>query len=197
LTPEQTARLQERNKVWGEAARAWRAGEAKKAIAALEKVLAVNADVLGPWHGVTATTALDLANMHQAIADWPGEAKYRAMVLEAQRRLNGNGHWKAIDARLALAEALAQAKRAPAQRDALRRAQALNGQAMALMRAGQPAKAVKFLEDAPAARTRLGKKVWAPWRSTSKGRRWSSSPPTRRWAGSPSPRCRARSRAVT
>jgi CHAT domain-containing protein/Tfp pilus assembly protein PilF len=63
------------------------------------------------------------------------------VVLDARRGLLGEGHWKTVDARLRLAEALAQQKRTPAQRAALARALGLSGQVVSLYRMGQAAKA--------------------------------------------------------
>jgi CHAT domain-containing protein/Tfp pilus assembly protein PilF len=148
LTPEQVKLLRERNVLWDAVVKAWKAGKQAEAITALEKVLRIERDTVGPWHRGTEKTADVLAFCYQARGGWGQEAKYRRMVIEARRMLDGAGHYRTVDARLQLAEALAQAKRTPAQRAALARAFVLHGQAESLYRKGQDAKAAPLYRQA-------------------------------------------------
>jgi CHAT domain-containing protein/Tfp pilus assembly protein PilF len=148
LTPEQVKLLRQRNALWNAGLQAWKAGKQGEAIAALEKVLRIERDTLGPWHRDTETTADRLGDWHRARGKWEQEANYRCVVIEARRMLYGKGHYRTVDARLELAEALAQAKRTPAQRAALDLARGLNGQVVALYRKGQAAKAISLARQA-------------------------------------------------
>jgi tetratricopeptide (TPR) repeat protein len=148
LTPEQMKLLSERNALWNASQKAWKAGKQKEAIASLENVLELQQRVYGPAHRLTAVFAESLGNLHKARGEWEQEAKYRRVSIEALRGPLGVGHYRTVDARLALEEALAQQKRTPAQRAALARAQGLNEQAVALYRKGQAAKAIPLAERA-------------------------------------------------
>src|SRR5262245_31957145 len=101
--------------------RSWQAGKRAEAIAALEKTLVIEMDLVGPWHRSTESTAHWLASCYEACEEWTQSARSWRMVLEARRRLDGEGHWKTAEARMNLAEMLAQKERTPAQRKALER----------------------------------------------------------------------------
>src|SRR5262249_33431485 len=122
--------------------KAWKAGEQAEAIAALEKVLKIDQDVLGPWQNHTLQAASQLATWHEARGEWARLANCRRLVLDGFLRLHGEGDWRTVNARLGLTEALAQAKRTPAQRQALVRASELSSQAIAHYQRGQPAKGI-------------------------------------------------------
>jgi CHAT domain-containing protein len=142
LTPQQQKTLGELRELWQESRRLWRAGKQDAALAMLRKVLDAQSATIGPYHGATIETLTVLANMHQLRGEFTKEAEYRRAALEARKRLNGEAHWRTVDARLAMEEALAQAKRTPAQRQALARAKALENQAMDCYRKGEPARAL-------------------------------------------------------
>src|SRR4051812_37443229 len=112
------------------------------------KTLEIELRVYGPWHRQVERTADRLGDQYQARGKWAREADLRRIVIEARRRLDGERHWRAADARLDLAEALAQAKRTPAQREALERAGVLNGQAVSLFHKGEAARAVPLAKQA-------------------------------------------------
>jgi CHAT domain-containing protein/tetratricopeptide (TPR) repeat protein len=107
-----------------------------------EKTLDIELRVYGPWHRQVEKTAESISNAHQARGEWAQEAKYRRVVLVARQALLGEGHWQTVDARLALAEALTQTRRTPQQREALKQAIRLNGQARALYGQGKTAKGI-------------------------------------------------------
>jgi tetratricopeptide (TPR) repeat protein len=148
LTAKQEASRRQRNAHWAEGLRAWEAGKQAEAIAALEESLAVHLLVWGPLDRTTDIIAQRLADCHKARSEWEKEAKYGRMVLEARRALLGEGHYQTVNARLELAEALAQQKRTLAQRAALARALGLYGQATSLYRKGQAARAAPLLKQA-------------------------------------------------
>jgi tetratricopeptide (TPR) repeat protein len=107
-----------------------------------EKTLEIELKVYGPWHRQVETSAEQLGNIYRAQGKWEQEAKCRRVVIEARRALLGADHWRTVDARLELTEALAQQKRTPAQRAAVARARARYAQSLVLGRKGQPAKAL-------------------------------------------------------
>jgi tetratricopeptide (TPR) repeat protein len=124
-----------------------------------EKTLEIELKVYGPWHRQVETSAEQLGNSYRTQGKWEQEAKCRRVVIEARRALLGTDHWRTVDARLELAEALAQQKRTPAQRAALVRALTLNAQALVLHRQGQSAKALGPAKEALAIRKEvLGEK---------------------------------------
>ncbi len=147
-TPEQGDLLRQRDAMWDAAMKAWQEKKHADAIATMGKVLRIEQALLGPWHRGTESTAESLGNSHQARGEWAKEADHRRIVIEARRRLDGEGHYRTVDARLELAEALAQQKRTPAQREALARARTLHAEAVTLYRAGQAAKAIPLARQA-------------------------------------------------
>ncbi len=152
FAPEQGRLLLERNRLSKSSWEAWEAGKHREAFADMEKALAMDTSVVGPWHRATAALASTLAHMHQARGEWADEARHRRAVLEACRRLDGEGHWRTTDARIDLAEALAQAGRTPAERDAVRQARAMDVQAVELLRRGKAAQAASLARRALALR---------------------------------------------
>ncbi len=149
-TAEQKKQLFKRE-IWiGVCRRTFEEGKKDVAAAALEEVLAIELQVFGPWHADTARTAEILARWRRDGGDWAREAERRRTALEARARLRGPGHWQAVDARLGLEEALAQAGRTPSQREALLRARLLEGRAAAYYREGRAALGVPLAREAVA-----------------------------------------------
>ncbi len=148
LTPTQMRLLDVRDAVGVAGMKAWEEGKKAEAIAALEKVLAHDLRLFGSWHRRTEETAGALGNVYEAQEEWAKAADRRRMVIEARRRLNGEDDWRTADARLELSEALAQARRTPAQRQALTRARMLNGEAAALHKKGRAAEALSLAKEA-------------------------------------------------
>jgi CHAT domain-containing protein len=120
-----------------------------------DKTLELELRVYGPWSRQAEKTAERLAQQHAEGQEWTKEAACRRVVLEACRKLDGERHWKTVDARLALAEALAQAKRTPAQRESLQRALARHTQSYNLRWKGQAARALPLCEQALTIRKEL------------------------------------------
>jgi CHAT domain-containing protein/tetratricopeptide (TPR) repeat protein len=112
------------------------------------KTLEIELQVYGPCHRQPEKTAIRLGRQYWDQGDWAKHAACLRYVVEVRRKLDGEHHWKTVDARLALADSLAQAKRTPAQREALARAVRLTAQAAALHQQGQAAKAVPLVKQA-------------------------------------------------
>ncbi len=151
-TAGQGESLREREALVAGAQKAWTGGRQAEAIAALEKALGLERRVFGPWHREVESSAGRLARLRQARGEWASEAEYRRAVLEARLRLDGEGHWRATDARLAVAEALAQPRRTGKQRDLLRRAAELGAQASGHHAKGEPARGIAAAREALAIR---------------------------------------------
>ncbi len=113
-----------------------------------EKTLEIELSVYGPWHRQAERSARLLGDQYWTRGEWPKAAECRRVVLEARRRLDGEGHWKTVDARLDLEEAVARQKSTPTQRDALRRADALFARARASVGEGRAAEALPLIRDA-------------------------------------------------
>src|SRR5947208_2606616 len=64
-----------------------------------EKTLEIELLVYGPWHRQVEETAGHLAHQNQMRGEWAKEAARRRTVLEARRRLDGEGHWRTTDAK--------------------------------------------------------------------------------------------------
>ncbi len=147
-TPRQEKLLRERGALWAACRKFLQEGRQAELFAALEKVLQAEREVFGPWHRDTAATAEELANGHQRYGEWAKEAECRRVVVEALRRLDGEDHWRTTEARLELAEALAQPKRPEEQRKALRRARDLNRRVRALSDEGKASMALPLAREA-------------------------------------------------
>ncbi len=112
------------------------------------KTLEIELAVYGPWHRQVERTAERLGDTHRSAGEWAEEAACRRVVIAARVRLDGEGHWRVADARLELAESLAQPGRTAAQRAALSRAATLYRQAMRLHGEGKAAIALPPLKEA-------------------------------------------------
>src|SRR5207249_452103 len=86
----------------------------------------------------------DLSLWRESRAEWARAIVHRRQVAEIRARLDGAGHWRAIDARLELEEARRQPGRSEAQRRMLADAQRLDAEATQLSRGGEPARAIKL-----------------------------------------------------
>ncbi len=151
-TPEQVKSEREWDALWRKAQREWEAGRRAEAIATMTEARDLTERVHGPTSWLAYEDSSLLARWEGERGGWAAEAAHRRAMLRAISALYGERHWRAVDERLALAEALAQPRRTEAQRRALRRATALNEQAMGLHRAGKAAEALPLYKEALALR---------------------------------------------
>ena len=86
------------------------AGKTAEAIAAAEAMLAIERRVAGNDHPVVAQSLGWLAELHVEHEDFAAAKKARQEALAILRKRYGEGHWKAIDARLALDDVERQSK---------------------------------------------------------------------------------------
>ncbi len=149
-TPEQAKLLRQSRSLADAGAKAWMAGRHADALASLETTLAIELRVVGPSHRRTEETAFRLGEALQLRGEWLRAEECRRLVLEARRRLHGDGHWRTADGCRELMEVLAQARWPAARREALRKVTKLQTQAMALYERKQPAKALPLAKEAVA-----------------------------------------------
>ncbi len=148
VTPEQVRPGRHRDALWDRGKEAWQAGKQDEAIAALEKALAIELQILGPWHRSVEVTAHRLATWHQARGEWRRSADLRRLIFESRRRLDGERHWMTVDARIAWQDVVRHSSRSAAQREALARSGKLLTQSIALHNQRQPEKAIPLARKA-------------------------------------------------
>jgi tetratricopeptide (TPR) repeat protein len=106
-SPEALARQAaptERDRLDREARRLLDEGKLAEAIAAAEAVLALDRRATGGDDEKADATLELLAALHGASGDWDAARRDRREVLAMRSRLLGADHWRAVDARLALAD---------------------------------------------------------------------------------------------
>lgn len=159
LTAAQKERLKERDRLEREVFRLDGQGKRVEAIAAAEKLLAIEREVLGNFHSDVAGSLIFLAEAHESGEDFAAARKARAEVLEIVTKLRGAGHWRVTDARLALEHVERLAKMDAAQRRRLAELEQLRRRVNALGRQGKYSEAVELcLQVAEGYRRALGEK---------------------------------------
>jgi CHAT domain-containing protein len=143
LTAEQRVKLKERNRLSKEANRLQREGKLAEAIAAAEKMLALERQVLGDVHGDVVESLEWLAGMHEQRDDFAAARQARQEVLTLRIKLHGAEHWRVTDARLYLAEVESLSRMTAAQRQQLAEANRLNDEVVAFYRQGRFREAVE------------------------------------------------------
>src|SRR5262245_38041626 len=76
-----------------------------------EQTLEIELRVYGPWDRQIERTAARLGDYLQFRGQWAKAAVCLRAVLEVRKKLDGEGHWRTVDARLGVEDVLAQAKR--------------------------------------------------------------------------------------
>jgi CHAT domain-containing protein/Tfp pilus assembly protein PilF len=156
LTPAQRQeRLKERDRIRQEAKQLYLAGKYDEAIAAAEKSLAIEREVLGGDHPDAIGSLQNLAILHQAKGDFTGARALGEELLAAKTKLMGKDHWQVTNARLDLAEADVFARLTPEDRQALSHCDELSGKAMKLASKGGAEQALPLAKEVLEIRTRL------------------------------------------
>jgi CHAT domain-containing protein/tetratricopeptide (TPR) repeat protein len=125
-------------------------GRMTEAIAATEKALVIQREILGKASGKVVESLEFLAEMHEAVEDFGAARKEREEVLAIRTESLGAQHWLVTDARLAVEHVELLARIEPQERGLLQEAASLNTQIVQLWRAG------KFREALPLARKAVG-----------------------------------------
>lgn len=129
LTAEQQEKLKERYRYGKQAQELRRQGKLEQAIAAAEKMLAIEREMYGDVHEDVAGSLERLAEMHEESEAWDAARQAREEVLDIKTKLFGNDHYKVTDARLALANLERIARLTNKQRQELSRVDELEDQA--------------------------------------------------------------------
>jgi CHAT domain-containing protein/Tfp pilus assembly protein PilF len=148
LTPKQVVAGRQAFALFSHAKAKWKAGKQAEAVASMEKAQREVAAIYGEHHHHSNAILSWLAGWETERGRLKEAAEHRERMWRTMAALRGEGHWKTVDARLALTETLARQKRSPAQRAALDRATGLHNQAWALHVKGDSAKAVHLAQKA-------------------------------------------------
>jgi CHAT domain-containing protein/Tfp pilus assembly protein PilF len=119
LTALEQQRLKERDRYSDESAKLEKEGKLPEAIAASEKMLAIEREMFGNDHADVAGSLGRLARMQQNEDNFEAARQLRREALAIKEKLFGKDSWKVTDARLALADVDIWAKLKPEDRNAL------------------------------------------------------------------------------
>ncbi|MBX3412447.1 MAG: CHAT domain-containing protein [Pirellulales bacterium] len=98
-TPKQTDRFAERDRLWNDALAQLKAGQRRPAIAAGEKVVAIERRLLGNEHAEVATTLIWLARASTEVEDFAAARKMLDEALAIRAKAFGAKDWRTVDAR--------------------------------------------------------------------------------------------------
>ena len=124
------------------------AGKLPEAIAAVQKVLAIQREVVGNDHQDVLNTLAFLADIFEQQADFASALRAREQVLAMREKLSGNGNWQTTDMRLMLEKTQAIEKLDAAQRKQLVEANDLQKKSMKLYRSGKYQDAIPIITQA-------------------------------------------------
>jgi CHAT domain-containing protein/tetratricopeptide (TPR) repeat protein len=142
LTPAQKERLKERDRYARETTKLRSEGKLAEAIAACEKMLAIEREVFGNGHEDVVGSLEQLAEMQEEREDFAAAGKALQEVLAIQTNLHGQGHWQVTDAHRALADLELRMQLGPDKRAQLKQAHRLREQVGQLERAGKGTQAL-------------------------------------------------------
>ncbi|HEY5311320.1 MAG TPA: tetratricopeptide repeat protein, partial [Pirellulales bacterium] len=151
----QQAKLAERNRLWEQAQQLRAAGKTADAIAAGEKMLAIEREL---YRQPTDDLAVSLGWLGQRELERESfsQAEKRFQeALDIRTAVLGGGHWKVTDARLQVEQARLLAKLNPRDRQDLRNAEQANRKLVRLYGEGQYQAAIELAEKCRVTRLRL------------------------------------------
>jgi CHAT domain-containing protein len=154
-SPAQQERLKERDRCRAEMRKQSQAGNLAEAVAAAEKVLAIERAVLGSEHADVVNSLKTLATLHERREDFPAARKARQEVLAMETKRHGAADWRVTDARLALEEVDRRARLDPVSRRLLQQADARRSQVGRLYGQGRFREAAAIVQEEVQLRKRL------------------------------------------
>jgi CHAT domain-containing protein/Tfp pilus assembly protein PilF len=155
LTGAQKKKLVERDRFLKDALAFEKAGKITDAIAAAEKMLAIERPIYGNVHPEIVGSLQILARLHERREDFDAAKKERQEIFNAQKKLLGPNDWRTTDARLDLQESVQLAKLNAKNRAELGQADQWLLQANAKSRQGKDREGAELADKAVALRTRL------------------------------------------
>jgi CHAT domain-containing protein/Tfp pilus assembly protein PilF len=155
LTKEQQEKLKERDRFSTEARKLRSEGKLTEAVAAAEKMLAIERQLLGDVHREVVGSLELLAELHEAREDFAAARKARQEMLDIQTKLLGAAHWQVTDARLALEDVERLAQMTATDRRRLADATQLTGRVVQLYQQGKIHEALPLAQKALEIRKQL------------------------------------------
>ena len=146
LTEQQKQQLKERDQYWEQAHQLHRDEKLSEAIAAAEKVLAIERELFGNVHAEVVSSLELLAKLHEQLEAFGSARKARQEVLAIKMELFGGKHWRVADAHWAVRHVEILRALNPHQRIELREAKRLHGQLVQLNGQANLRKAVSFAQ---------------------------------------------------
>jgi tetratricopeptide (TPR) repeat protein len=137
LTPEQQARLKERDRLAAQAQKLGQAGKMAEMIAAWQKKIDLERAVFGAVHEQVAESLAVLAQLQELRDDFRAAVQARWEALAVRVQLYGAEDWRVTDARLDLDGTQRWSKLPARSRQRLREAAALNSQVVSLWQRGR------------------------------------------------------------
>ncbi len=145
LTPQQQARLGERDRLWSRAQELAQAGKLGETVEVLEQVLEIERKVLGEDHEEVVGSLEWLGELHLDLQNYDEARGARRELLEIRTRQHGQENWRVRDATLELADVDLREKLTAKQRQELEEADQLGNVMLDLYSKG------KFREALPIA----------------------------------------------
>jgi CHAT domain-containing protein/Tfp pilus assembly protein PilF len=155
LTLKQKEMLKERDRFQKECQARYDEGKLPEAIAAAEKMLAIERSVFGDVHQEVVESLDVLAQLHEKRDDFAAAVKRRREILVLQTKLRGEKAWQVADARLDLKDVETLARMDAAARRELRQAEQWMSRADADNKPGKYQEGAQWAEKALATRLRL------------------------------------------
>ncbi len=143
LNSEQQKKIKERDRYAAEVVRLQQEGKLAQAIAAAQKMLAIERQVFGDVHEDVVGSLEWLADLFEQQENFTAARTARQEVLTIRLKLHGEKDWRVTDARWALSDVERLMAMTPAQRHTLAEAGKLNESVLALMRQGRAREAVQ------------------------------------------------------
>jgi hypothetical protein len=155
LTAEQRERLKERDRLAAEAQQLGQQGKLAEMVAAWQKKIAIEREVLGDAHEQVAASLAELANMQEFRRDFDAARQARRELLTLTTKRYGAKDWRVTDARLDLEDVGLRARLDADGRRRLQEALAMNQQVFQLWQAGRSREALPLAQKALAIRREL------------------------------------------
>src|SRR5262249_1240363 len=137
LTRGQKAKLAEADRLEKSLPALLRKRQNDKALDALERIVALEKEVLGETDARVIASLQRLAGVQEGVGQVVKAIRVRKEIVRLQEKRLGKGHWQTTDARLALQDSRRRAVMSPEDRAALRQAQADNERAVQLYQQGR------------------------------------------------------------
>ena len=142
MTPAQVKRLQESNRLFGQANALLEQEKKVEAIEVIRRGLKIQREVFGQVPRSRCNWLEVLAELLEEREDWLEAEKARVEILGVLRSALGERHWQVVDARWKLRDAKGRPAMTALERKQLAQAVALNTQVVRLAKAGKAAQAV-------------------------------------------------------